>query len=463
VHRLNGEPVPASWTESDTILITAEEDGGIHELPANGGMLVPLTRGTDEGRHLYPQMLPGRRGVLFSVAKSVVPSDWDIVVETLDGRKDRIVVAQGSHARYLPSGHIVFARSGTLLAVPFDVGRVQVTGAEVVVLEHVMHGERGPANRLNIGAAQFSVADAGTLAYVPGGSYPPLNRHLLWVERSGRVEPLPLDPDTYGWPRLSPDGKKLAYGTGDFGYGQLWVYDIEFGTSMKLTRSGHNGEPVWSPDGRRLVFDRLRGRDVLELYEVPVDGSGEPQLMSGARGQPSSWSVANVLAFVTERGVSTLRMDGGSESQPFAPGAVSLWPDFSPDGKWLAYASNETGRFEVYVRPFPAGAPVRISPDGGSAPLWARNGQELFYLSLGKDAELMVVDVVTEPAFQQSRPRLLFKVPTLPSMPNRNYDVARDGRFVFVSAPVGIEPQPVAHVNIVLNWVEELKRLVPIR
>ena len=285
-----------------------------------------------------------------------------------------MLIAHGSHPRYVPSGHIVFARSGALFAVPFDASRLQKTGAEVVVLEDVMHGERGPANRLNIGAAQFSVADTGTLAYVPGGLYASLNRQLLWVDRSGRVDPLPkLDPDTYSWPRLSPDGTKLAYAIGNFGYAQLWVYDIEFGTSMKLTRSGHNAEPVWSPDNMRLAFDRLRGRDVLDLYSIPADGSGEPEQLGGVRGEPSSWSSSNELAFVTEgqavRGVSTLRMDGVSEPVPFVQSALSLWPDFSPDGKWLAYASTETGRIEdseVYVRPFPGGAPVSISADGGA-------------------------------------------------------------------------------------------------
>ena len=465
----------ASWTEDDTILVPGSE--GIYELPANGGNLVQLTqvaRSAGELAHEYPQMLPGKRGLLFNVVnQSSVPSDWAVVVETLDGSKRRLVVEGGSYPRYVPSGHIVFARHGAMLAVPFDASRLSVNGAPVVVVEDVMHGEGGRNSELNFGTAQFSVSNTGSLAYVPGGIYPEEPNSLIWVNRTGEVEPLPLPSHRHLWPRFSPDGTRLVYATGGFGDTQLWVYDIELEVSIALTSTGENFEPVWSPDGTRLAFSRL-GEDG-GLFWVAADGSGAPEpIHEGVRGDPSSWSTDNVLAFVSRagpeepRGIWTLLMDGESEPEPFLESESDwLYPDLSPDGKWIAYTSAETGRDEVYVRPFPAGAPVqRISSDGGEAPLWSRDGRQLFYRMFDKETDtekFMVVDVVTEPAFARSAPRLLFEGAYDTTTPVRSYDISPDDqRFVIrTSSGIEVEPQPVTSINIALNWFEELKRLAP--
>ena len=461
------------WTEDDTILVAAQD--GLYELPANGGRLVQLTRvESGEPGHTYPVMLPDRRALVFNVRTSSVPSEWPIVVQPMDGGERRVVVDGGSDPRYLPTGHMVFARRGTLMAVPFDVNRLEATGDPVVVLEDVMHGERGGNSVLNVGAAQFRVSNSGSLAYVPGGIYPEGEDSLVWVDQRGEAEPVPLPPASYLWPRFSPDGTRLSYGVGGFGDMQLWVYDIELGVPRALTSTGENAEPVWSPDGTRLVFER-RGVDT-GLFSIAADGSGEPERVGdGITGNPSSWSTDNILAFLHSSGpgqpreVWTLKMDGESQAEGFIDADANLlYPDFSPDGRWLAYVSNETGDPEVYVRPFPDGAPVaRVSPNGGTQPVWSPDGQQLFYTRREPpdnydSLEVMVVDVETEPAFRPGQPRMLFEGPYQGSIPIRSFDISPTGDRFVLNEPIDPEPQPVTQINVALDWFEELKRLVPI-
>ncbi len=178
-------------------------------------------------------MLPGRRAILFNAANGAVPSGWDIVVQPLNGGESKVIVEGGSHPRYVSSGHIVFARNGALLAVAFDPVRLQVTGAPVVVVESVMHGEGGASGSMNAGGAQFSISDTGSLAYVPGGTYPRASNSLVFVDRNGVTEPLPGLPPTpaeHLFPRFSPDGTRLTYSVGGFGDLQIWVYDIALKT-----------------------------------------------------------------------------------------------------------------------------------------------------------------------------------------------------------------------------------------
>jgi serine/threonine-protein kinase len=457
------------WTEDDTILVAAQD--GVYELPANGGRLVQLTQvEPGEQLHAYPVMLPERRGLIFNVGTSSVPSEWTIVVQPMDGGERRVVVDGGSDPRYLPTGHIVFARRGALMAVPFDVNRLEATGDPVVVLEDVMHGEGGANSGLNVGAAQFRVSTSGSLAYVPGGIYPEGESSLVWVDQRGEAEPLPLPPARYLWPRFSPDGTRLSYAVGGFGDDQLWVYDIELGVPRALTSTGENVHPVWSPDGTRLVFGR-REMDS-ELFSIAADGSGEPERVGdGIAGAPSSWSTDNILAFLHSSGpgqplgVWTLEIDGESQPDLFMD-AASRWPDFSPDGRWLAYVSDETGAEEVYVRPFPDGAPVvRVSPNGGAQPVWSPDGQHLFYTRRNPETDaqaVMVVDVETEPAFRPGQPRMLFEGPYGGSIPIRSFDISPTGDRFVISEPIDPEPQPVTQINVVLNWFEELNERVPV-
>ncbi len=461
-------PLGASWTERDTILLSSGE--AIYEVPANGGSLSPLTslESAESARLMYPELLPGGQAVLFNRAVGVVPSEWDIVVESLDTGRRNVVVEGGSDPRYIPSGHIVFVRTGSLMAVPFAVPRLEVTGAPVVVVEDVMHAERAINTQMSTGAGQFSVSRSGLLAYVPGGIYPANEFQLVWVDRDGASELLPVPPGTYRHMRFSPDGTRLAYAEGSFGDMQIWVYDIDLEVPVRLTAAGEdNASPVWSPDSTQLAFSTQVG-STYGLLLMASDGSGEPQRLteSDVLQRVSSWSPDGVLTFVQDAAdIRTVAVDGSTEPEPFLEtSSIERWPAFSPDGRWLAYASDETGRFEVYVRPFPDGEPVRrISTAGGTAPLWSSDGQQLLFRAFDESGPIgiMVVDANTDTAFTES-PRMLFESREFASgSPVRYYDLAPDGqRFVMLMA-FQVEQQPVTSISVVLNWFQELKERVP--
>jgi serine/threonine-protein kinase len=474
-----------SWTENDTVLVTAVgagSDAAIYEVPANGGGAVRLTRldsSVGDFIHRYAQMLPNRRGLLLNVInqdKAQTPSEWDIVIQPLDGGQRKVVVdgggrpVYGSHPIYLASGRIVFARGGQLWAVPFDATRLEATGAPVVILEDVMHADRAVNGVLNSGAAQFSVSRTGTLAYVAGGTYPRPADSLVWLDASGKEEPLPgLPTDRYLYPRFSADGTKLVYATGVFYDLRVWTYDIELGFPQPLTAATGYLAPVWSPDAKRIAFS---GSGVAGgLHWVAADGSGPIQHVIGIDGlavaQASSWSMDDQLAFVgvpsenkrAPIGIWTMRMDGTGRRERFGPKESPTWaPSFSPDGKWIAYMSGETGGQEIWVRQFPDTGPVyRISNDGGDSPVWSRDGRHLFYVVQerpDKPLRVMAVDLATEPSFKRGPSRLLFEGPYVGCAPVRCYDISPDGKR-FVAVRVGqAEPQPVTGINIVVNWPE---------
>ena len=459
------DSVGGSWTENDTILVSTED--GVHELPAAGGRAVRLTQvnsSAGERLHLFPQMLPQRRAVLFNVAgSSPIPSEWTIEAATVDGSERKLVLQRASHPVYVPTGHIVFARSGVLLAVPFDVTRLEVTGAPIVIVERVMHAERGGSTALNTGAAQFSVSSAGSFAYVEGGVYPEPVSPLLLLDRGGETRALPLPPARYVHPRFSPDGTKLAFAIGSLGEEQIWVYDLERDVKMPLTKTGANVAPVWSPDGKRLAFER---RGTRTIYSIAADGSGEPQLI-GEGTLPSSW-FGDVLAFVdvlylgARAEIWTIDTVSGERTPFVHTDEDPSHPAFSPDGAAIAYGSAVSQRPEVYIRRFPESVPPQVIAGARTrAPIWSRDGRELFFIEhVGPPStrvRMMVVDVTTEPPFAHDRPRVLFEGEYLVTTPIHSHDVSPDGRFVMVGKPAWSDPQPAMTINIVLNWFEELR------
>ena len=469
-------PYWASWAEDDTILLVGR--AGLRRLPAQGGTAGPLTNveglgGLGGSSHLFPEMLPGGDAVLFNVTRGEIPSAWDIVAQSVDTGDRHVLVEGGSDPRYVASGHIVFARSGTLMAAPFDLARLQVTGDPVVVVEDVMHTERGPSSFTRRGDGQFTVSRSGTLAYVPGGVYPVDQNLLGWMDRQGRFEALPLPPARRMYARVSPDGTRLAYAQGPTGERQVWVYDIGLEVPMRLTSRGDNTAPVWSPDGTRIVFASDGGDgSPWNIFSMAADGRGEPErLTEAARIQfPSSWSPDGVLAFLelaeTGPDLMILPMEGEAKPEPFLQTPFhETYPAFSPDGRWLAYSSNQTGRHEVYVRPFPAGEPeYRVSTDGGRAPLWSPDGRQLFYRTRENEETIFkVVDVTADESFTRSQPRLLLSKAGGGTVPTRSYDIAPDGRRFVMGVPSEEEPESLrmTRINVILNWHEELRRLAP--
>ena len=430
--------------------------------PLPGGspqVLTTLDSRKGEISHRWPHHLPGVSAVVFNAASGPNWDRWPIVVQSLETGERRVLVEEGTNARYSTTGHLVYVRAGTLMAAPFDLERLEVTGEAIPVLEGVRITTEG--------AAEFGFSALGSLVYVVGPVGEEQHR-LVWLDRKGVEEPLPAPPRAYNYrARLSPDGRQIAtHITAD--QEDVWVYDISSQRLTRLTFEGNNQFPIWTPDGKRITFRATRG-GLRNLWWKAADGSGpEEQLTSGDHSQtPDSWSPAGrFLAYrdahpVTRNDVWVLSAEGEHKAEPFlqtqfAEGRAR----FSPDGGWLVYESDESGRLEIYAQRL--AGPKRksqVSNEGGHSPVWLQNGQEVIYVN---GNSLMTVDIQTEPTFRAGRPRLLFDVdPSLRGPSGRfHFDVTPNGeRFLIVKE--GELGQSRSQLNIVLNWSEELKRLVP--
>jgi len=455
-------PRGASWGPENTIVFAPSTRTGLHLIPATGGtpqVLTSVESKKGETSHRWPHFLPGGRAVLFTMGATGRWDDALIVVQSLDTGDRRVLVEGGTYARYVPTGHLVYAREGRMMAVPFDLARLEVTGNPVPVVE-------GVALHQSNGASNFSFSDGGWLAFVAGGAIESL-RTLLWVDPQGTVQPLTLPPGTWGNPRLSPDGQRLAvFMTAE---ADIWIYDISGDALNRLTFEGANDNPIWTPDGKRITFASNRTGSQ-NLFWKSADGSGAAEQLTTSEHVDiaSSWSPdGNLLAFSESDPTSgwdiwILPIEGERKPQPFLQSPFDESAAvFSPDGRWLAYQSNESGRLEIYVQTFPDPAGKwQISTEGGREPVWARSGQQLFYRN--DSNQTMAVEIVTEPTFTSRRPRLLLEEQYAPlPIPSATYDVAADGRFIVAERAGLSDGSARTQIHLVLNWFEELKRLVP--
>jgi eukaryotic-like serine/threonine-protein kinase len=450
-----------SWESDDTILFTPTIGVGIFRMPAAGGVANAVTTLKEsESNHRWPQLLPDGKTLLFSVTTG---SDSQAYVQSLASGERRPML-RGAGARYVPTGHLVYVQAGTLMAVPFDLGRLKVTGAPVAVLSGVMQVARLRTGSANNTVPQISFSSSGTMAYVPAGSRPPQSA-LVWVNRQGMEQPAGESRGMYFQPRLSPDGRRAAVTVVGEDHDDIWLYDLARETWSRFTSEGNNGFSVWTPDGRRLTYvsDRA-GRE--NIYWKPLDGSGPDERLrvDDRSAFPFSWTRDGILAYVrvhpqTLQDIWMLRLDRRDKPDafletPYGEGA----PMFSPDGRWVAYASSESGRNEIYIRPFGgAGEKITVSTDGGNEPVWSRDGRELFYRN--GDA-MMSVSISAGATLNTGRPQRLFERPyerTLALWPN--YDVAPDGQRFLMVKTIDAGETP-AQINVVLNWFEELKRVV---
>jgi len=452
------DPWGASWSSRGMIAFAPTILAALQQVSDAGGVAQPLTR-LEKGMigHRWPEILPGGNAVLFDDGSAAGSSV--VRVQLIGTGEQRDLIQRGTQPRYALSGHLVYVQGGNLMAVPFDAQRLEVTGAAVPVVEGVLETSQR-------GAAQYSVSATGLLAYVQGGIQA-AQRRLVWVNRTGAEQPLDAAAHAYSYPRLSPDGRQLAVVINEQEI-HVWLYHLSRDTLTRFTFEGNvNSVPSWTPDGKRIAF--TSNRDGPEnLFWQQADGSGALERLntSGYNQTPGSWSPdGQLLAFeeinpTTGPDIWVLRMSDRKAQPflrtPFNEGA----PRFSPDGRWLAYVSDESGRDEIYVQPYPGpGGKWQISTEGGTEPVWNRNGRELFYRSGDK---MMAVDIATQPSFAAGKPRMLFQghyVPTGIKMPY--YDVSPDGeRFLMLKPIEQAEPAPT-QINVVLNWTEELKRLVP--
>ncbi len=444
----------ASWDDRGTILLGGAATGvGVRQVSDAGGAWQALTRlAGGDSSHRWPVFLPGTKAILFVAGSIPLPV---VAVQSIQSGERRDLIQGATYPRYALSGHLVYAQSGNLMAVPFDLKRLEVTGAAVPVVESVLESRTQ--------AAQYSLSTAGSLVYVSGGVQG-AQRSLVWVDRKGTEQPLAAPVNGYESPRFSPDGQRLAVATD----GQIWLYDLSRETLTRFTFEGNdNNRPLWAPDGKRIVFySNKEGR--LNIFSQLADGSGGLERLTTSEdiNVPGSWSPdGQTLAFhdadpTTRNDIWMLRLSD-RKAQPFLRTPFNESdPRFSPDGRWIAYMSDESGRYEVYVQPYPGpGGKWQVSKDGGREPVWNRNGRELFYRSGNK---LMAVEITTQPNFALGNPRMLFEGPyVLATAPVSNYDVSPDGMRFLMIRPTEQEQTAPTQINVVLNWFEELKRRVP--
>jgi serine/threonine protein kinase len=454
-------PYGASWGSTGRIAFAATQVLALQQVPDTGGTPQPLTR-LEKGEvgHRWPEFLPGGMAVLFAAGPSAINfTNAQVAVQLVGTGERRTVIPAGMYPRYAPSGHLVYAQGGSLMAVPFDPQRLTATAAAVPVVEGVLQST-------TTGAAQYSISASGSLVYVPGDMQS-AQRRMVWVNRNGAEQPLAAPAHAYLSPRLSPDGRRIAVGITESEF-QIWLDDLSRETLTRFTFEGNqNYNPVWTPDGKRIAFESNK-QGPLNIFWQLADGSGGLERLTTSEyiNAPMSWSPdGQLLAFfevnpATQRDIWVLRM-GDRKVQPFLrTGFNESVPQFSPDGHWLAYISDESGRFEIYVQPYPGpGGKWQISTEGGTEPVWNRNGRELFYRSGGR---MMAVDIATQPSFTAGKPRMLFEgqyAPTPITFPA--YDVTPDGQRFLMLKPSEQAEVAKTQINVVLNWFEELKQKVP--
>ena len=450
--------VGASWGQG-MIAFAPTFNGVLQQVPEAGGAPQPLTRlEKGDAMQRWPEFLPGGKAVLF--AAGTLGTGFSIAVQSIGKGEQRNLIQGATQPRYAPSGHLVYAQGANVMAVPFDPRRLTVTGAAIPVVEGVLQSPGG--------AAQYSISAKGSLVYIPGTTRSVFQNKLVWVSRNGTEQPLAAPGHGYRNPRLSPDSRLATVDIQEQAR-QVWLYDLTRETLTRLTFEGSaNGTPVWTPDGKRIAFQSNKEGSALNLFWLLADGSGGlERLTTSEYGQaPGSWSPDGQLLAFTELNPNTgwdiwvLRRSEHKAQPflrtPFTEGA----PRFSPDGHWLAYVSNESGRNEVYVQPYPGpGGKRQISTDGGTEPVWNRNGRELFYRSGNR---MMAVDIAIQPSFAAGKPRTLFEGPYLPTAATiPNYDVSADGQRFLMLKPSEQAQSAPTQINVVLNWFEELKQKVP--
>ena len=459
-----------SWGDDGTIVFAPNNRAALSKVSSAGGTpeaLTKLDEQAGESTQRWPHVLPGSEAVLFTSDTSPPYEDAEIVVYSVASGQRKTVQRGGFHARYLPSGHVVYVHEGTLFAVPFDLKRLEVTGQPAPILE-------GVASASANAGAQFSFSDTGNLVYVAGrGTGPSVS--VYWMDREGKFTPLRETPGDYVNPAFSPDGKRLALEVFDGTRRDIWVYEWARDTLTRLTFAGEqNGYPAWTPDGQRITYSSQEKGGGLNLWWIRADGAGDAQRLSESKSVQlaRSWRPdGKVLAFReinprTTWDIWTLPIEGNETSgwkpaqpKPFVNSSFSEdGPAFSSDGRWLAYMSNESGNNEVYVRPFPGpGGKWQVSTGGGVYPKWSRNGKELFYRTT--DSKIMVA-TYTAPgdSFRADKPQLWSPGQFTDRGLNYNFDLHPDGnRFAVLKAPGTEETAAVNKVSFIFNFFDELR------
>jgi hypothetical protein len=468
----------ASWGEDGSILIGAQLQGGMIRIPAGGGPPETLAKLADGDLGLFnPQLLPGGKAVLFSTYHSTTVDGVTIEVLTLADRRRKVVLRGGVNPQYLPGdhqpgGHLLYTNKNTLFAIPFDLDKLETHGTAVPVLDDVAYVASPEVSH-------FSLSSSGSLVYRRAIGGASTLKVLQWVTpadgATGKKEPLRAKPGAYANPALSPDGKRVALSVTEGGSQDIWVYDPQRDAMTRLTFGGGiYRDPVWSPDGQYVVFASFGNG----IFHARADGAGQPQALTQSKLIQVPWSFTpdgKRLAYFEVAGNPQIwtvpledqggRLNGGKPEQFLKSSFTDAVPSFSPDGRWLLYGSNESGKPEVYVRAFPPPASGQagkwqVSNGGGTAARWSRNGRELMFQS--GDQIMAARYAARGDAFVAEKPRVWLA--QLGGALSGDWDLAPDGKRVAVVMPGGTVEAPQQDHEIVMlqNFADELQRKVPL-
>jgi eukaryotic-like serine/threonine-protein kinase len=451
-----------TWNSDNSIVFDGQ--GILMRVSAGGGNPVPLFDGKAEV-FWAPQILPDGKNLLFTFASTDRRSEMKIAVQSLEtGLRKVLFLGQG--ARYLPAGYIVYGQGRLLFAATFDADKAEVTGEPVPIIQDVFAG----------GATQYDVSDSGTLVYVPRIAAAPASQlrksTLVWMDRNGKEQPIPVPANDYRTAKISPDGTRIALSVRTGDKLDIWIWNLVHETMTRSTFDEISGAPLWTLDDKRIAF--TSGRD--NIYWKAADGTGKEEKLGSGVGfniSPESWSHdGKTLLLMMNMGggqydIVALPIEGGQKWRPLLKEKyLETRPRISPDGQWMAYVSDESGRDEIYVRPFPAvdSGKWQVSTNGGNYPLWSPDGHELFYA--GGNGQ-MAVPIKTAPNFSFETAKILFR--------RENYtggDITPDGKRFLLIKPVSDTTSAAApsaaenyyrRINIVLNWTEEMKQRGPVK
>jgi serine/threonine-protein kinase len=445
----------ATWTEQNEIVYSPSTTSPLMRVSAAGGETVPLTAldsASAANSHRWPTALPGGKAIVFSVYRGQL-EDANLAAVSLESGEVKHFEILGLRAQYSTTGHLVYgAADGSLVAVPFDADRLEVTGAPVSLLEGVM-----VKNSANV---EYTLSRSGSLAYLSGLAP---EQSLVAVDRNGVEQSIITELQAPESPRVSPDGRRLALSRQESGNTDIWVYDFTERTMTRMTFEGNNRYPEWTPDGKRIVFSTgsRDGVGVRDLFWVLADGSGvaEPLFQTPNAQWEVSWMPDGRSLIMRQadtggaRSIYSVTLGPDAEPQPLVETTFNeRSPMVSPDGMWLAYGSDESGRDEVYLRPLPGpGGKRQVSVNGGTEPLWSLDGDELFYR--GRDGAFYSVAIRTSPSLSVGQHTILFADAYVKNPQHTNYDlIPGDGRFVLLGGAA-----QSTDLVVVLNWQEEVK------